>query len=99
MEGKQLDKQLLIKVIERKQKSIKTFTVEQMVLAGLISGFIGLMFGEFYSIVLGSIAWQIANCFIYMIIGVVIGYFTSKNKKEELLVELMLLESLKKTIN
>ena len=94
-----MDKQLLLIVIERKEKSIKTFTLEQMVLAGFISGFIGLVFGEFYIAVLGGIAWQIANCFIYMIIGAVIGYFTSKNKKEELQVELMLLESLKKTIN
>lgn len=94
-----MDKQLLIKVIKRKQRAIKTFTLEQMTLAGFISGFVGLVFGEFYTAVLGNIAWQIGNCFLYMIIGVVIGYFISKNKKEELQVEIILLDSLIKTIN
>ena len=88
-----MDKDLLKRVIERKRHALKTFTLEQMGIAGFLGGFIGLVLGEFYTTVFGGLVWQIANVFIYAAIGTGIGYFISKNKKEELQLELMLLES------
>ena len=87
-----MDYGLLKKVIERKQNKLNTFTLEQMGVAGVFSGFIGLVMGEFYTNILGGLIWQIANVFIYAVIGASIVYFTSKRKKEDLQVDLMLLE-------
>ena len=87
-----MDYGLLSKVITRKRNKLKTFTLEQMGIAGLISGLIGLVIGEFYTAILGSLVWQIANVFIYEAIGATIGFFTSKSKKEGLQIDLMLLE-------
>ncbi|MCC3863461.1 MAG: hypothetical protein E6356_10910 [Terrisporobacter othiniensis] len=88
-----MDKKLLSKVIERKRKSLSTFIIEQMGIAGFIGGFVGLLVGELYTIVSDNLVWQIANVFLYAFIGMVIGYFTSKRKKEDLQVELMILEN------
>lgn len=89
-----MDKELINRVIERKRKSLRTFTLEQMGIAGFIGGFIGLVFGEFYS---DKLIWHIANVFLYAAIGAIIGYFDSKSKKEDLKVELMILENLEKS--
>jgi uncharacterized membrane protein len=88
-----MDKQLLSKVIQRKRKALKTYTLEQTAIAGFISGFIGLILGGFYTAILGGIIWNISNVLLYAIIGSIIGYFNSKNKKEDLQIELMILES------
>jgi vacuolar-type H+-ATPase subunit I/STV1 len=92
-----MDYELISKIVNRKRKKLKTFTLEQMGIAGFVSGFIGLVLGEFYSTVLGGLVWQIANVFIYAGIGASIVYFTSKGKKEELQVEIMLLEYIEKS--
>ena len=91
-----MDYGLLKMVIERKQNKLKTFTLEQMGVAGVFSGFIGLVIGEFYTKVLGDLIWQTANVFIYAAIGATIVYFTSRRKKEDLQVDLMLLEHFEK---
>ena len=91
-----MDYGLLRKVIERKRYKLKTFTLEQMGIAGFLSGFIGLVIGEFYTTLLGSLVWQIINVFIYAVIGASIAYFTSKSKKEEFQVDIMLLEYFEK---
>jgi len=87
-----MDYGLLRKIVDRKRNKLKTFTLEQMGIAGFVSGFIGLVLGEFYTTALGGLVWQITNVFIYAGIGASIVYFTSKGKKEELQVEIMLLE-------
>lgn len=94
-----MDKKLLSKVIQRKRETLRTFTLIQTVLTGLISGFVGLILGGFYTAILGGVIWDIANAFIYAIIGAAIGYFGSKNKKEDLQVELMILESFEDSQN
>ncbi len=91
-----MDYGLLRKVIERKRYKLKTFTLDQMGIAGFLSGFIGLVIGEFYTTLLGSLVWQIINVFIYAVIGASIAYFTSKSKKEEFQVNIMLLEYFEK---
>lgn len=88
-----MDQQLLSKVIQRKKEELRTFRLVQTVLAGLMSGFIGLILGGFCTTLLGGLIWSIVNAFIYAIIGAIIGYFGSKSKKEYLEVELMILES------
>lgn len=88
-----MDKQLLNKVIERKRKLLATFTMEQIGIAGFIGGVVGLVLGEFYSAILGSLIWHVLNVFLYAAIGMIIGYFTSRSKKEDLQVELMILEN------
>jgi len=92
-----MDYELLRKVIERKRNKLNTFTLEQMGIAGFIGGFIGLVIGEFYTTVLGGLVWQIANVFIYAAIGANIAYFTRKSKKEDLQVDIMLLEYFEKS--
>ena len=92
-----MDYGLLRKVIERKRNKLKTFTLEQMGVAGFISGFIGLVIGEFYTTALGGLVWHIINVFIYAVIGASIVYFTSKSKKEDLQVDIMLLEYFEKS--
>lgn len=87
-----MDKQLLDKVIKRKRKLLSTFTAEQIGIAGFIGGFVGLVIGEFYSAILGSLILHVLNVFLYASIGMIIGYFTSKSKKEDLQIELMILE-------
>lgn len=87
-----MDKQLLNKVIERKRKSLESFTLEQMGIYGFFAGFIGLILGEFYSNLLNGLIWHIGNVILYAIIGATIGYFNSKSKKEDLMIELMILE-------
>ncbi|MGL5087576.1 MAG: hypothetical protein ACRC68_17965 [Clostridium sp.] len=87
-----MDEKLLSRVIKRKQEAIKTFRLENMGIAGFISGFIGLILGEFYEITLGGAIFQVINVIIYAIIGSVIGFVCSKNKKEELQVELEILK-------
>ena len=90
-----MQNQLLDKVINKKKKAFKTFRLEQAGIAAFISGFIGLVFGEFYSVVLGSLLLQVFNIFFYAVIGACIGYFSSKSKREDMEVELMLLENFK----
>lgn len=87
-----MNKRLLNKVIQRKRKSLKTFTLQQIGIAGFIGGFIGLILGEFYSKLLNGIVWHIANVILYAIIGGIIGYFNNKRKKDDLKIELMILE-------
>ena len=90
-----MQNQLLDKVINKKKTALKTFRLEQAGIAAFISGFIGLVFGGFYLVVLGSLLLQVLNVFLYAIIGACIGYFSSKSKREDMEVELMLLENFK----
>lgn len=90
-----MDNQLLDKVIVKKKNALKYFRLEQAGIAASIGGFVGLVFGEFYVLVLGSILFQVANVFLYAVIGAIIGYFLSKSKREDLEIELMMLENFK----
>ncbi|SHJ18992.1 hypothetical protein [Parasporobacterium paucivorans] len=87
-----MQNQLLDKVINKKKKALKNFRLEQMGIAAFIGGFIGLLLGEFYSVVLGSLLLHVANVFLYAVVGACIGYFSSKSKRDDLEIELMLLE-------
>lgn len=91
-----MNEQLLIKVIKRKRKAIESFTLEQMGIYGFFAGFIGLMLGELYSNLLNGLILHTANVILYAIIGAIIGYFNSKSKKEDLEIELMILEEVLK---
>ncbi|MGL4912156.1 MAG: hypothetical protein ACRC3Y_06950 [Romboutsia sp.] len=92
-----MDKQLLNRVIERKRKLLSTFTLEQIGITGFIGGFVGLVVGEFYGAISGKLIWHVANVFLYASIGMILGYFNSKSKKEDLQVELMILENFQKS--
>lgn len=90
-----MENQLLDKVIVKKKSALKYFRLEQAGIAGFIGGFIGLVFGEFYVLVLGSLLFQVVNVFLYAVIGASIGYFLSKSRREDLEIELMILENFK----
>lgn len=90
-----MENQLLDKVINKKKKELQTFRLEQAGIAGFISGFVGLVLGEFYSVVLDSLLLHVLNVFLYAAIGVCIGYISSRARLEEMEVEIMLLENFK----
>lgn len=84
-----MDKRLIRDVIYRKKIKLDNYILERTTLFILAFGFIGLVLANIY---VKLIIWKITITSVFAAIGSLIGYCHSKDKKEDLEIDIMILE-------